>query len=489
MGKFFGHDDPFEVYFTPLYNDSHLAEWVAFPTTAEYLRDVFQRLEIGPRDWEIAGVNCHIPGIDYIIRGCQDLDELNYLASKLWDLSEQEVDQFVALIEVEEHSNSIGELINLCSNLECYDFYPDIYDDADVGRHWINEECCFDRVTLEALEDYIDFEAYGRDVRCNEDGLQADHCFITPSGVSFYESYHGEPKDIPSENRVTTLLIVPELDDNERLDRAIELAVELDSFFRDHDLDYCATYPDIQKQQEAICDNLYDGKIALYDAMLEDLGQEDNDVLPTELTEYKAAIRYDPEQDPRSEKLRVLVVEPRKVPYTKDILAGQEGLSQEVKGPIAAKYPFEDMVALVYNDEAKEMGLPTNRALYNAQGQPCDVIPGTFLVVGLGAESFTSLPQDLMDKYAQQFQTVEVFAQVDGRTLMFKVPPEKLGELSDGTLDRIIRSGAGIKKPSIREQLAAAHRLQCYPYAYEDRPGGICQAAGLRDGISPLFRG
>ncbi len=257
---------------------------------------------------------------------------------------------------------------------------------------------------------------------------------------------------------MTTLLVTPELDEDERLERAIELAVDLDSFFRNFDSDYAATYPDIQKQQETICDNLYDGKIAIYDAMLEDLGQDDNDVLPMELAEYKAAIRYDPEQDPRPEKLRVLVVEPRKVPYAKDILAGQEGLSQEVKGPIAAKYPFEDMVALVYNDEAKEMGYPLNRALYNAQGQPCDVIPGTFLVVGLGAESFTSLPEDLMDKYAQQFQTVEVFAQVDGRTLMFKVPPEKLGELSDGTLDRIIRSGAGIKKPSIREQLAAAHK-------------------------------
>ena len=458
MGKFFGHDDPFEVYLTPLDSDSHLAEWVTFPTTAEYLRDVFQRLEIGPRDWEIAGVNCHIPGIDYVIRGCQDLDELNYLASKLWDLSVQEIDQFVALIVVVEHSDSMEVLINLCDNLDCYDYYEGISDDEDLGRHWLFHESSLDRNTLREIEDYIDFDAYGQSVRENERGVIADNCFVVPNGTTFYEYYSGEPGDIPAENRVTTLLVTPELDDNERLDRAIELAVELDSFFRNFDPDYAATYPDIQKQQEAICDNLFDGKIALYDAMLEALGQEDHDVLPTELAGYKAAIRYDPEQDPRPEKLRVLVVEPRKVPYAKDILAGQEGLSGEVKGPIAAKYPFEDMVALVYNDEAKEMGCPLNRALYNAQGQPCDVIPGTFLVVGLGEDRFTSLPEDLMDKYAQQFQTVEVFAQVDGRTLMFKVPPEKLGELSDGTLDRIIRSGAGIKKPSIREQLAAAHK-------------------------------
>lgn len=429
-----------------------------FPTTAENLRDVFQRLNIRPTGWEIAMANDHVDCLYALIRGCQNLDELNHLATKLSDMSERDVEHFRAVMELKEHNDSIPELINLCDNLDCYDFYDNIADDGDIGRHWLVYETDLDRRTIRELEDYIDFDAYGKTIRENESGMLVGNCYVISNGTTFHEYYSGEPDDIPAENRVTTLLVTPELDEDERLERAIELAVELDSFFRNFDPDYAATYPDIQKQQEAICDNLYDGKIARYDAMLEDLGQDDHDVLPAELAEYKAAIRYEPEQDPRPEKLRVLVVEPRKVPYAKDILAGQEGLSQEVKGPIAAKYPFEDMVALVYNDEAKETGQPLNRALYNAQGQPCDVIPGTFLVVGLGEESFTSLPEDLMDKYAQQFQTVEVFAQVDGRTLMFKVPPEKLGDISDDTLDRIIRSGADVKKPSIRERLEAARK-------------------------------
>ncbi len=459
MSNFWGHDNPFDLYIAPKDSVNPVGgEWVQFPTTAEHLREVFQSLGIGPSQWSVTEIADHVDCIISVLADCQSLDELNYLASKLVDMSERDIEQFRVVIELDKHCDSVAELINLCDNLDCYDYYEGISDDEDLGRHWLFHESDLDRSTLREIEDYIDFESYGHDIRQSYDGLIADNCYVVPNNTYFHEYYSGEPDDIPSEYRVTTLLETPELDEDERLERAIELAVNLDSFFRDFDPDYAAAHPNIQKQQETICDNLYDGKIALYDAMLEDLGQDATDVLPAELAEFKAAIRYAPENDPRPEKLRVLVVEPRKIPYAKDILAGQEGLSEEVKGPIAAKYPFEDMVALVYNDEAKEMGHPLNRALYNDQGQPCDVIPGTFLVVGIGEDTFTSLPENLMDKYAQQFQTVEVFAQVDGRTLMFKVPPEKLGELSDGTLDRIIRSGAGIRKPSIREQLAAAHK-------------------------------
>lgn len=46
-------------------------------------------------------------------------------------------------------------------------------------------------------------------------------------------------------------------------------------------------------------------------------------------------------------------------------------------------YPFEDPVAIVYNDDGKLMGLPLNRALRDESGEAYDVVAGTFLVVGL----------------------------------------------------------------------------------------------------------
>ena len=51
----------------------------------------------------------------------------------------------------------------------------------------------------------------------------------------------------------------------------------------------------------------------------------------------------------------------------------------------------------VCNDEGKLIGLPLNRALYDDEGHLYDIVPGNFLIVGLGEEDFTDLPADLME--------------------------------------------------------------------------------------------
>ncbi len=57
------------------------------------------------------------------------------------------------------------------------------------------------------------------------------------------------------------------------------------------------------------------------------------------------------------EKLTVLVVEPMKEPYVKEIDPGLHALQEEVVGDISASYPFDDPVGLVLNDEGKLIGL------------------------------------------------------------------------------------------------------------------------------------
>ena len=86
--------------------------------------------------------------------------------------------------------------------------------------------------------------------------------------------------------------------------------------------------------------------------------------------------------------LKVLVVEPRKRPYVQEIDGSLASMQKLVGGTIQAVYPFEDAVALICNDEGKLLNLPYNRFLYDEQKQPYDVICGTFLVVGVGAEDF-----------------------------------------------------------------------------------------------------
>ncbi len=54
-----------------------------------------------------------------------------------------------------------------------------------------------------------------------------------------------------------------------------------------------------------------------------------------------------------SEKMTVLVVEPMKEPYVKEINPDLHSLQAEVGGDIGATYPYSDPVALVCNDEGK----------------------------------------------------------------------------------------------------------------------------------------
>ena len=74
------------------------------------------------------------------------------------------------------------------------------------------------------------------------------------------------------------------------------------------------------------------------------------------------------------EKMTVLVVEPRKEPYVKEIDPGLHSLQAEVGGDIGATYPFSDPVALVCNDEGKLIGLDLNRGLRDETGEIYDII-------------------------------------------------------------------------------------------------------------------
>lgn len=88
--------------------------------------------------------------------------------------------------------------------------------------------------------------------------------------------------------------------------------------------------------------------------------------------------------------LTVLEIAPSQYPKQVKIDNDLKALQQAVGGSIGATYPFDDPVAIVYNDDEKLMGLPLNRALRDEHGEAYDVIAGTFLVVGLGEEDFAS---------------------------------------------------------------------------------------------------
>ena len=296
----YNKDYPFAAFITNLgkYNEGELVgEWVKFPTTAEEMKEVFKRIGIGQRDdfgqpyeeWFITDYDCYVDGLYSKLGEYENLDELNYLASKLDEMSNSEYAQFQAGMEMGDHCGSLQEIINLTENLDCYEVYPHIADYDDLGRYYIDE---LEVMQIpEHLQNYIDYEAYGRDVAMDENGSFTDQGYVRDTGDRFCEYYDGERGSIPDEYRVMTFQ--DDLPEEEKSEWAMDIAFDLDEFFRQNDPQYAAEHPEAHAAKEAIYENLMAGRISALEEKLAALGQTQEDYLPSEIEKFKDATGYE----------------------------------------------------------------------------------------------------------------------------------------------------------------------------------------------------
>ena len=213
MAKFeYNKDYPFAAFITNLwkYNEGELVgEWVKFPTTAEELKEVFKRIGIGQKDdfgcpyeeWFIANYDCYVTGLCRGFGEYENLDELNYLAARLDEMSDYDLKLFEAVVEAGDCGDSVKDLINLMDNLDSYMVFSNVTNDYDLGYYYIEESGCYDTDKLGTLARYIDYESFGQDVRSEEGGCFTSTGYILHDGSSFTEYYEGV-EDIPDEYRV-----------------------------------------------------------------------------------------------------------------------------------------------------------------------------------------------------------------------------------------------------------------------------------------------
>ena len=110
--------------------------------------------------------------------------------------------------------------------------------------------------------------------------------------------------------------------------------------------------------------------------------------------------------------MKILVVEPLKVPYEQEIDGSLASMQAVVGGLIEAIYPFEDPeIALICNDEGKILGLPYNRALRDEDGRIYDVVAGTFFLcrARAGSEHFEGLTEGQVEFCMEHFKNPEIY--------------------------------------------------------------------------------
>ena len=117
--------------------------------------------------------------------------------------------------------------------------------------------------------------------------------------------------------------------------------------------------------------------------------------------------------------MKVLLIEPGKVPKVIDLDSSLESMQKAVGGLIQAVYPFRDSVALICNEEGKLLGLPLNRRLRDENGTIYDIISGTFFLCQAppDGERFASLTDEQIDHYKKLYQTPELFMKINGQII------------------------------------------------------------------------
>lgn len=179
-----------------------VGEWVGFPTTYEHLEKVMNKIGKSFSNVElVTDYDSKIGGMFELIGEYVNLDELNYLANKLKELSDTDLKNYEAALEYESFDN-IQSLINLTDNLKNYPYYPEVTSEEDLGRYIIDKSRVID--VGEDIIAYFDFEAYGRDVSINEGGMFTKNGYISGPNGTFTEYYDGKKENIPSEYRVTS---------------------------------------------------------------------------------------------------------------------------------------------------------------------------------------------------------------------------------------------------------------------------------------------
>ena len=174
---------------------------LAFPATTEKVQAALREIHVDGMRYEeyvITGYSSDIPGLTSVLPEYADIDELNYLAHRLADLSPAGKATFAAAVQHGEYSGNVQDLINLTYNLRCFTLIPGIQTNEDYGRYLV--EHYRDFFLPPAARYYFNYDEYGETTIINEGGMLTAQGYIFDNRTPFQQYYGGQ--EVPSEFKV-----------------------------------------------------------------------------------------------------------------------------------------------------------------------------------------------------------------------------------------------------------------------------------------------
>lgn len=237
-------------------------EWVSFPTTAEHLKEVFDRIGIDGKNYEelhITEYQSSIAGLAGKLTELESLDELNYLSELLKMQFDDDREKFAAAITYGDHTRDLQDIINLTQNLDCYWLYPSVQSEEDYGHYLIEE---LDELELpEEAKKYFMYEEYGRDAVINDGGRFTEQGYIYNNRNTFTQWY--DRRDVPEEYRVTPQ---PPVQKKEQADLDASAAIQTTATEQPPVLPIILSSEKPADKMKEITDRLEQGILRLYES-------------------------------------------------------------------------------------------------------------------------------------------------------------------------------------------------------------------------------
>jgi len=178
--------------------------FLSLPATKEELHEAMKALNItadNPQDFFLNGYSTaegrriEIP-FDWIRDG--DIDRINYLASRLEEMTPEQLEKLDAVMHSNFKPESLDKLIDHTYNTDFYSYVPGILSYKELGDYFLNDS---GKVQMpEEWKAGIDKESFGFNAALHEDGKLTDYGYIARSGTDWKEVYAGQ--ETPEKYRI-----------------------------------------------------------------------------------------------------------------------------------------------------------------------------------------------------------------------------------------------------------------------------------------------